>query len=84
MPSCKMVQAAEDYRFDAKLYKACKSAVETVCKDVEAGEGRELECLVRYVNDMPAALCSHCTCMAEWLCPHHKHICDNVEGFGKL
>ena len=39
------LQAAEDYRFDANLYKACKSAVEKHCADGEGGE--ELDCLVR-------------------------------------
>jgi len=37
-------EAAEDYRFDANLYKACKSAVEKHCADGEGGE--ELDCLM--------------------------------------
>ncbi len=41
-----MLEAAEDYRFDVKLYSACKDSVASVCKDVEAGDGSELECLV--------------------------------------
>ncbi len=40
------VQIAEDYRLDYKLHQACKTDVANLCKDVEPGEGRELECLV--------------------------------------
>ncbi len=42
IPTCH--QVAEDYRFDYKLYTACKDDVSNLCKDVEQGE--ELECLV--------------------------------------
>jgi hypothetical protein len=41
------MQAAEDYRFDYKLRNACSASVESVCSDVDPGEGRELDCLVR-------------------------------------
>lgn len=44
-------QVAEDYRFDYKLYTACKDDVKNLCKDVEQGE--ELECLVR--GSLPTA-----------------------------
>lgn len=40
-------QAADDYRFDAKLRVACESSVNNLCADVEQGEGRALDCLVR-------------------------------------
>ncbi len=39
-------QATEDYRFDYKLYALCKDDVLNVCDDVEAGQNREIECLV--------------------------------------
>ena len=43
-PAC--VQAVEDYRTDYSLYSACGTDVSNLCKDVEPGESREMECLV--------------------------------------
>lgn len=40
-------QATDDYRLDAQLYGSCKDAVKELCANVDPGEGRELECLVR-------------------------------------
>lgn len=37
----------EDYRTDYMLYQACKGDVGALCPDVEPGENREMECLVR-------------------------------------
>lgn len=51
-PACKgevfrvQSQVAADWRMDHKLYQACESQVEQLCKDVTPGEGRELECLI--------------------------------------
>ncbi|GLI60743.1 hypothetical protein VaNZ11_002971 [Volvox africanus] len=39
-------EVAEDYRFDYKLFTACKDDVRNLCKDLEQGE--ELECLAQH------------------------------------
>lgn len=53
-PSCKaqvhrtQTDAVDDYRTDARLHAACADDAKTLCADVEAGDGREVECLVRW------------------------------------
>lgn len=42
-----MLEASDDYRLDPHLDAACSDAVAEHCADVEPGEGREVECLVR-------------------------------------
>jgi len=37
--------AVEDFRTDFKLSTSCKEDVKNLCKDIEPGEGHELECL---------------------------------------
>ncbi|KAI8477290.1 MAG: hypothetical protein J3K34DRAFT_398918 [Monoraphidium minutum] len=39
------LEAAEDYTLDAKLNAVCEDQVDSLCGDVEPGEGRELDCL---------------------------------------
>jgi Golgi apparatus protein 1 len=39
------LEAADDYRLDARLRGACEASVKTLCADVEPGDGRELDCL---------------------------------------
>ena len=44
------LQSVEDYRTDYSLYTACKDDVASMCADVEPGDNRELECLVRCLS----------------------------------
>jgi hypothetical protein len=45
-PSCAPLKAANDYRFDARLFATCDAAVREHCANVDPGDGRELDCLV--------------------------------------
>lgn len=38
--------AANDYQTDAMLHELCQPDAESICKDVEPGEGRVQDCLV--------------------------------------
>jgi hypothetical protein len=42
-----MLEVAEDWRLDPTLHGACEEAADTLCEEVEPGQGREIECLVR-------------------------------------
>jgi len=42
-----MLEVADDWRLDPTLQTACQDAVDTLCEDVDPGQGRELTCLVR-------------------------------------
>ncbi len=43
----KVVDAGEDARVDPDLYQACKTVIDSECKDVEAGGGRIMQCLLK-------------------------------------
>lgn len=63
-PSCGPLhaQANDDYRTDYKLYTACKDDVTNLCADVDAGDGREVECLVSEASErMPGCFASLAT-----------------------
>lgn len=42
---CAVMQIAEDWRMDPRLFSFCKDSVRSLCKDVE--QGYETNCLVR-------------------------------------
>ena len=44
------LEAAQEIAFDPILNETCSKDVERLCKDVEPGEGRIQECLVRFLS----------------------------------
>lgn len=77
------MQSQEDYRFDYKLFTACKDDVKNLCTDVDSGE--EMDCLVSMrcrhkMADAPRGV-SKCWWLraetAAWAaaqqCPWHMH-----------
>ena len=39
---------SDDYHMDRPLFYACQNARETFCKDIQSGEGRIYECLIKH------------------------------------
>ncbi|XP_055341678.1 Golgi apparatus protein 1-like [Paramacrobiotus metropolitanus] len=42
---------ADDYHLDRALFLACRDDRETFCRDVQAGQGRVYQCLMRSINE---------------------------------
>nr|XP_022342252.1 Golgi apparatus protein 1-like [Crassostrea virginica] len=47
-----VLERGEDIRLDHKLVEACHNDMETMCKDVEKGNAKMMECLKRHQKDL--------------------------------
>nr|BAN20969.1 MG-160, putative [Riptortus pedestris] len=53
-------ESKADVRADPHLYKSCNKDITQHCSSVAEGNGRQLDCLIKIVQEIPHALTKHC------------------------
>lgn len=46
----KTVDAGEDIRVDPNLYESCQNLVTGICKEIQPGHGRMIDCLSKQIG----------------------------------